>query len=225
MSLFIYYYCAFCGKNESGLSYFKFDPNYHTSSCCSSLICDVCVNSRCKQKCMACSTTAAHICVSSKNGYRYSSGWMDLYEKHKNFHVSIFHGTFRYLIPFTGTRVLGEWDQVAKILGNKNPDFSRFRDKYNQFVHDFFSAQLLFYSLRSEPMRRLIGLRPKTPNMLRFFSIVDDMAKFSQFSRKKVLHRNQNGFIFMLLRRLQIDGKFAVILQKNILAKKSQLPN
>jgi hypothetical protein len=84
---------------------------------------------------------------------------------------------------------------------------------------------LLFYSLRSEPMRRLIGLRPKTPNMLRFFSIVDDMAKFSQFSRKKVLHRNQSGFIFILLRRLQIDGKFAVILQKNILAKKSQLPN
>ena len=53
----------------------------------------------------------------------------------------------------------------------------------------------------------------------------DDMAKFSQFSRKKVLHRNQSGFIFILLRRLQIDGKFAVILQKNVLAKKSQLPN
>ena len=218
------FFCAFCGKNESGLSYIKIDPNYHTSSCCSSLICDVCVKSRCKQKCMACSTTAAYTCVKSKNGYRFSSGWMDLYKRYENFHI--YAGIFRYLIPFTGTGVFGKWGHVAEILENpSHPNFFTFRDRYKRFVYDFFSAKLLFHSLRSEPMRRLIGLRPNTPNMLRFFSIVDDMAKFSQFSRKKVLHRNQSGFIFILLRRLQIDGKFAVILQKNILAKKSQLPN
>lgn len=218
------FYCAFCGKNESGLSYFKYDPIYHTSSCCSSLICDVCVNSRCEQKCMACSTTAAYICVSSKNGYQFSSSWMNLYYKYRDFHISVFHGRFRYLIPITGTGVFGEWGHVVEILRSKEK-LIVFRNKYNKSVYDFFSAQLLFYSLRSEPMRRLIELRPKTPNMLRFFRIVDDMAKFSQFSRKKVLHRNQSGFIFILLRRLQIDGKFAVILQKNVLAKKSKLPN
>ena len=221
------FFCTFCGKNKSGLSYLKFDdPYYNVSSCCSALICDDCVKSRRPQKCMTCSTPAAFSYGMSKNGYRSSSTWENLYQKYEIFHVFASHRKFRYLIPLTATGRFGRWNHVAEILGNpSHPDFLTFLEKYKMFVDDFFSAQLLFYTLRSEPMRRLIGLRTKTTYMLFFFKIVDDMAKFSQFSRKKVLHRNQSGFILILLRRLQIDKKFLVILHKNILAKKLKLPN
>ena len=220
------FFCTFCSKNKSGLSYLKFDPYYNVSSCCSALICDDCVKSRRPQKCMTCSTPAAFSYGMKKNGYRFSSTWENLYQKYEIFHVFASHRKFRYLIPLTATGRFGRWNHVAEILGNpSHPDFLTFLEKYKMFVDDFFSAQLLFYTLRSEPMRRLIGLRTKTTYMLFFFKIVDDMAKFSQFSRKKVLHRNQSGFILILLRRLQIDKKFLVILHKNILAKKLKLPN
>lgn len=240
-----FFSCASCSK-IGVLQYYKRNSLYYTTSCCAALACNKCersIHERPVQRCMACSKE--NVMIYRKIKSNDSATWKMLYDTYRVYHISEFN-RFNYLIPFTGTGIFGKWVDVAKILAiPSHPNFLTFRDKYKTFVHDFFIDRLLFYMLRSKPMWGLIGLRLKTPNMLRFFSIEDDMvkfsrssrnmlrflsiehdmAKFSLFSRNKDLHRAQSGFILILLRRMQFDEKFLVIMHKTILAKKSKLPN
>jgi hypothetical protein len=113
----------------------------------------------------------------------------------------------KFMLLFTGTKQFGSWRNVVEIACRtkwyEHPRYQELFRCYHRFVGDFYSSQMLFYTLRTAHVGRLnlIALKP-SPNMKRFFSNVADMANFSLFSRKTVLSRYPFGFIILLFKKM-----------------------
>jgi len=192
--------CGLCGnpdpKKPTYLSYFKNVREYFVSTCCHVLVCYNCNRSR--GKCIACSSNASVLEVRKDdwiNRFKIREKWNELCT------------TYQFMLSFTGTKQFGSWRNVVEIACRtkwyEHPRYQELFRCYHRFVGDFYSSQMLFYTLRSAPVRklRLIALEP-SPAMSKFLKDVASMAKFSRFSRKTVLNRYQFGFITVLVKIL-----------------------
>ena len=218
--------CGLCGTGNSDtyLSYFKWEKSYYVSSCCEVLLCYNCRFST--GKCIACSNSNTSVVEKRKHN------WISRFETYDEWNELC--TTYRFMLPFTGTGKFGTWRDVLDIIdiGCRMHEHPRYRELfrcYNKFVDDFYSSQMLFYTLRSAPVRklRLIALEP-SPAMSKFLKDVASMAKFSRFSRKTVLNRYQFGFITVLFKRMigeatPIQAYFFRKLLRYCLAKKASL--
>ncbi len=214
--------CGLCGTgNDTYLSYFKYVPWYCISNCCGVLLCYNCNRSR--GKCIACSKSYASVVEMRKHN------WISRFETYDGWNELC--TTYRFMLSFTGTGKFGTWRNVLDIacrtVWYEHPRYQELFRCYNKFVDDFYSGQMLFYTLRSAPVRklRLIALEP-SPAMSEFFKDVVSMAKFSRFSRKTVLNRYQFGFIKLLFKRMigettSIQAYFLRKLLRYCLAKKA----
>jgi len=192
--------CSFCGtgNRDTYLSYFKWEKSYYVSNCCGVLLCYNCRGSR--GKCIACSNSNTSVVEKRKHN------WISRFETYDEWNELC--TTYRFMLPFTGTGKFGTWRDVLDIIdiGCRMHEHPRYRELfrcYNKFVDDFYSSQMLFYTLSSAPVGKLyfIDLKP-SPAMKQFFSNVADMAKFSRFSRKTVLSRYPFGFIILLFKKM-----------------------
>jgi hypothetical protein len=214
--------CAFCGLKGThtclSCRILPSERSYHVTHCCGTLLCYTCKTS--SGKCIACSSETFGIT-------KIKTDWDTEFKKHKNWNILCL--LFRYMLPFTGSRQFGTWRDIIDI-GCRMYEHPRYRELfrcYNKFADDFYSSQMLFYTLRSAPVRklRLIALQP-SPAMSEFLKDVASMAKFSRFSRKTVLNRYQFGFITVLFKRMigeatPIQAYFLRKLLRYCLAKKA----
>jgi hypothetical protein len=203
--------CSFCyflqrAKNLKILSSYNHrgDEFYYETSCCQSLVCYGCIHF--KGKCFACSKKNA----SAERKKKPKKTWIDDYSKFQEW--SKFCFDYKFMLLFTGTVGVkfGTWEDVLRIAGKSslnNVDAlirkQKFLQCYDGFVADFYSGQMLFYTLHSAPMRRLRLIELQSlQDRTEFFSNVADMAKFSRFSRKQVLNRYLFGLITVLSKRM-----------------------
>ena len=216
--------CGLCGnpdrKRLTYLSYFKDVREYFVLRCCQILVCYNCNRSR--GKCIACSSDTSAV-------ENRKDEWISRFNTRNNWNELC--TTYQFMLPFTGTGKFGTWKNVLDIacrtVQYEHPRYQELFRCYFRFVDDFYSGQMLFYTLRSAPVRnlRLIALQPSQA-MSEFFSNLASMAKFSRFSRKTVLNRYQFGFITLLFKRMigeatPIQAYFFRKLLRYCLAKKA----
>ena len=213
--------CCICRGEDTYLSYYKYVLHHCVSSCCQALVCYNCCGSR--GKCIACSTNNAFVCEIKK------TDWIKRFKMYQEWNQLCTANKFMLL--FTGTKQFGSWRNVVEIACRtkwyEHPRYQELFRCYHRFVGDFYSSQMLFYTLSSAPVGKLyfIDLKP-SPAMKQFFSNVADMAKFSRFSRKTVLNRYLFGLITLLFKRMigeatPIQAYFVRKILKYCLAKKA----
>lgn len=210
--------CAFCANvyriSTANVNHYWFDPIYYVTSCCKILACDCCFKSDIARPgtltCMLCSRkTVVH--QEKKIGPPPNAEkWNRNCCAYARFYGSLFYEGWDLLIPFTATKKFGNWHEVMKIISwIQHPKYNEYREKYIEFVHDFYRKQKIFYLLHSKNagiLQSSAALVPtffrSRPSMLDFFDT--QKCYLNLVFRKRFLKQNQIGFIILISKRLSV---------------------
>jgi hypothetical protein len=199
-----------------------YQRRYFTTSCCCSLVCNICTQSNIDRpntfKCMICSIQTS-ICEKIKDGgHENANRWNRDSWDFNAYHSSLLDGGLILLIPFTAKKQLGTWREVGKIFFRNgvfvlyDSHYKKCIEKYNDFVNDFYVKQHLFYLFRSSnllrKLKRSAFIRTFVPSpMLEFFDT--QKCYLSLVSRKLFLKQNQFGFVILIIERLSVLNLFS----------------
>ena len=206
----IRFQCSIC----AGLDGLRFDSIYNVTTCCNSLACACCVQSNIARPntltCILCSNETSIYKEKKFGDPLNAEKWNRNSYDFERFHRSLFYEGWDLLIPFTATKKFGSWREVRKIISWVNhPKYKECREKYNEFVNDFYRKQIFFYLLHSKNAEFLqssaalvstfFQSRPSMPN---FFDV--QKCYLNLVFRKRFLKQNQIGFIILISKRLSV---------------------
>ena len=191
--------CSICGNNQERICIL--DTKFDIKDCCRSLVCKECLKKNDSKRCLVCGLNDG--CRSiffkfigrdefEKMFYQYEY-WSRLLKR------------MPFLNSFASTRLFGFWEDIIHILTTEDLKCKNsLLMAYNEHVKNFFRRKMLFYAMRSLPIKVFFNFQ-RTPLMLNFF----ETEKFSTYNMRRVflLKRYESGFVTMFFKKLSVENQ------------------